>query len=166
MNAPLKIFVLSTLALFLVACASAPSYSITDKGLGLAENRVPAKDVSRVTVGSVNFYSVTVFLYAEQTPQNYFSFTLDRANVREGYSSKDVYDFNRKKAIDANWNGRFYSESSHYPTYAHFNIKSLTQEEAVVEVSARLVHPETGEFIQLSQATTCAASATATPKSS
>ncbi|MFW8695638.1 hypothetical protein, partial [Mesorhizobium japonicum] len=67
-------------------------------------------------------------------------------------SSKDFADQDRHKVIDANWNGRFYSESRSYPTHAHFTIKSLTQDEAVVEVSARLVHPETGDFIHLPQA--------------
>lgn len=69
--------------------------------------------------------------------------------MREGYSNEDLRDSDRQRTIDAPWGGRFYSESRHYPTYARFAITSLTEQEAVVEVSARLVHPEIGEYILL-----------------
>lgn len=102
MDAILKCFAFLTFAVFLAACGSAPPTAFLAPNWGEGDVHVPAKDVSRVNVGSVNFYSVSVFLYADQTPQNYFSFTLDRRDVREGYSSRDVADLDRQKIIDAN----------------------------------------------------------------
>ncbi|MHC8398006.1 hypothetical protein ACYZTX_00525 [Pseudomonas sp. MDT1-17] len=155
MEALSKSLILTTLALLLGACSAnglnnAHSQLQTVDLLGPEHLRVQAQQVTKVNVGSVNVYSVSMFLYADETPQNYFSFTLDRADVKEGYSTQDVFEGDRKsKAIDANWNGRFYSESRRFSTHAHLTITSLTAQEAVVEVSARLVHPQTGDFIYL-----------------
>jgi hypothetical protein len=51
--------------------------------------------------------------------------------------------------VTAFWNERYYTDFSRFPTYTHFVIKSLTAQEGVIEVSARLIDLTTGNFIKL-----------------
>src|SRR5476651_1339984 len=95
-----KMFAISTLAFFLIACSVGDIKKLehlpeTDSDQRSGDIHVKANQVSLVNVGSANFYSVSVFLYAGATPENYFAFTLDRANVKSGYS---VADIDNKKA--------------------------------------------------------------------
>ncbi|MBB6155259.1 hypothetical protein HDC30_002482 [Pseudomonas sp. JAI115] len=147
MKAALRVLVCSPWFVWLTACVPlAERTALSPVG---DDVRVLSREVATVSVGSVNFYSVSVFLYTEQTPQNYFSLTLDRTDVREGFTTDGQQGSERRPAIEANWNGRFYYQSRGYPRDARLAITSLTDKEAALELAARLVHAETGALIDL-----------------
>jgi hypothetical protein len=117
--------------------------------MGPQDIRLKADQVTRLSTASVNFHAVSVTLESSQNPHNHVSFTVARENVKTGYSVDDNYDNDKKITVDAIWSERHYAESSNFPTYVHFVIKSLTEQEAVIEVSARLINLPSGDFINL-----------------
>jgi hypothetical protein len=151
----LKLFILSTLALLMVACGGGGDVKSTTLDLGSGSEpvdlRVTALPV--VKVNSAKFHSVSVFVYDGLTPENHFVFTLECINVKAGYSVDEFYNRDKKLTVHANWSGRHYVESTEFATHAHFTILSITEQEAVIEVSARLLDPQLGAFLKLPQAT-------------
>lgn len=149
MKNTIKITATLMLAFSLIACGGGNVKQAEYSYLGLGDVRVNPDQVPLVSAVSVNHYSVSVILYAGSTPQSYFSFTLGRENVKAGYSADNFYGSNKKLMANANWNGRYYFDSHRFPTYAHFEFKSLTEQEAIIEVSARLVDTASGDYIDL-----------------
>ncbi|CAI8981169.1 hypothetical protein [Pseudomonas zeae] len=122
---------------------------LVDTGMRPQDIRVRADQVSRVNATAVAGDAVVVTLYSRLDTQNAFSFSLPREQVKAGYRVDDYYDHDTTLTVTARWNGQHYLESTQFPTYAHFVVISLSPEEAVLEVSARLFKQETDTFINL-----------------
>ncbi|MHC8398010.1 hypothetical protein ACYZTX_00545 [Pseudomonas sp. MDT1-17] len=143
----------SMLAVLLTSCTSntphvQPQVQV-DTGMEVRDIRIRADQVTLVRTASVGDEAISVILYSHLDPQNTFSFIWDRVHTKAGYSVDDYKDQDKRFTALADWNGRHYSESTQFPTYAHFVIKSLTEQETLIEVSARLVEPDSGDFINL-----------------
>ncbi|MHC8346709.1 hypothetical protein [Pseudomonas sp. RT6P73] len=143
----------SMLVLLLAGCAQEapqlrPQVQL-DTGMGVRDIRIRADQVTLIRTASVSVEVVSVILYSNLDAQNVFSFTWDRAHMKAGYSVDDYKDQDKTLTLLADWNGRHYSESTQFPTYGHFVIKSLTDNEALIEVSGRLVEPDSGDFLNL-----------------
>ena len=157
MQTATRLITISTLAFSLIACGAGGDVKDADRYLeatnGLGPGDIRVKAVPLVKVNSANFDSVSVFLYDGPTPDNHFAFTLERVNVKAGYSVNESYNRDKELTVHANWNGRHYTESTKFATHARFTITSITEQEAVIEVSARLHEPDFGSFLNLPQTT-------------
>lgn len=80
---------------------------------------------------------------------NYFSITLDRSSVKAGSALKEIRGTLRDFTMSAEWEGTWYDESVIHPTYANFEICSISDKEAILQVSAKLVSVESNRFLTL-----------------
>ncbi|MHC8346617.1 hypothetical protein [Pseudomonas sp. RT6P73] len=153
MTTTMKLIVMGLIAFLLIACTRnepvADHLVNTTTSPELSDIHVRA--VPLVKVGAISPLSVTLFFYTRTAPQNYFAITVDRLSLSPGYSAHEFYDQNKAQTVSANWNGRCYVESVKLPTQTFFAVRTLSEQEAVIEVLARLVHPESGDFIHLPQ---------------
>ncbi|CAI8808349.1 hypothetical protein [Pseudomonas zeae] len=157
MQTAFKMIILGTLTLWLGACGV--GYGVKDPdshleaGNGLGPGDIRVKALPLVKVQSTRFDSVTVFVYDADNADNHFAFTLERVNVKPGYSVDESYNNDKKLVVSAQWNGRRYAESTRLATHAHFTIEAITDHLALIQLSARLVDPLSGSFINLPQRT-------------
>jgi hypothetical protein len=111
--------------------------------------RVHADNVILVS-GNVNEKGKSVVrLLIGPNDLNYFSITLDRARIKKGHALKKIrgslYDF----TMSAEWKGIGYDESVVHPTYVNFETYSISDKEAILKVSAKLVSVASGKFLTL-----------------
>ncbi|MBB6158520.1 hypothetical protein HDC30_005778 [Pseudomonas sp. JAI115] len=148
-----KWITLATLALFVGGCGvwdevnDVHPYLQAGHGLGAGDIRVKALPLAKVD--STGIDAVTVFVYDDQRPENHFSFTLERVNVRPGYSVEEFYNADKKLLVSAEWDGRGYVESTKMTTHVQFAIEEISEEHALIRLSARLVNPSFGSFLNL-----------------
>lgn len=142
-----KLIAVTFLSLFLVACGNSdkPQAKSTAKAAGLTINKAIHVSDGDSTLNN----QPAVTLYAGATDENYFEVTLYRSNVKAGYSATSSSASNPELSVSATWDGANYVQSSKHATEAALKITSITPTEAVAELSAKLVNPSSGKFLEL-----------------
>lgn len=84
--------------------------------------------------------------------ENYFDLTLYRSNVKSGYAASSKSKNNSAISIEATWSGKNFVQSSKHSTMVSVQVVSIDTANKVanLKVSAVLVNPQTGNFLQLS----------------
>ncbi|MHC8403396.1 hypothetical protein ACYZTX_29190 [Pseudomonas sp. MDT1-17] len=140
MDSGKKLLVSALFALLLPACGS------ENKSQAVS---VTSEQVSLVSGGFMNGDEPGVSIYIGPDEFNFFEITLDRINVKSGYAVKDMGNSVANFSVAANWGGEHYVQSSHHATYTTFQIRSLSPDEAVIELSAKLLSMSSGKFLVL-----------------
>ncbi|MHC8346692.1 hypothetical protein [Pseudomonas sp. RT6P73] len=136
---------MTILSIFLQACGSAGPMS--------QDIRVTSEQVRLIGSGWINGDEPGVSLFIGPDDVNFFDVTLERANVKQGYSVDDRRNSVANFSIRANWEGEHYIQSAYRSTYTRFVIRSLTATEAVIELSAKLLSMSSGKFLTLAPST-------------
>lgn len=140
-----KALTLTCLVYLLMACNDPPLQGLEPrKSVGASHQQV------KRVAGEYNAEGQpTVFLLLGAGRQNLLDVYLLRANIREGYTVQSL-SFNRPEIeLRAQWKGGRFIQSTEHSTEVNLTIRTLTPDEAVIEVSATLVNPVTGGYLTL-----------------
>ena len=142
-----KFIAVTFLSFFLVACGEDTAGTNTQKQTEAKKsvNKVLSVTDFEYTLNDRPAVSVTV----GADDHNYFGITFYRENVRAGYSVAESGHDLQEISMDGTWDKVLYVQSSKHPTRLNFSIVSITPEEAVIEVSAKLVNPSPERYFDL-----------------
>lgn len=138
-----KLIAIPLLSLFLAACGGDESPKQTSAAAGPKVDKVLL--VSETTLNDQPALSLAL----GGTGENYFDVTLYRSNTHAGYVGSSTSASNPSLNATANWDGKYYVQSSKHPTEVLLKFTSVTPSEAVIEFSAKLVNPSSGELLDL-----------------
>lgn len=117
----------------------------------------PEAAINTSSIFSVSDYEYTmndkpaVSISFGETQSNYCSATIYRASVSSGYKVSSQQKSSSDIAVECNWSGKYYVQSSKHQTLATFELLSIDPQTKTAEatVSVKLVEPSSGEYFKL-----------------
>ena len=140
-----KVLAIISLAYWLMACND-PNRKVLEPWRSVAAS---FHQVKAVADGYNAAGQPTVFILLGSDSGNLLDLYLLRSNITEGYAVQSLRFDHPEIELRAQWNGKRFMQSTEHPTVVNLTIRSITPNDAVIEVSATLVDRVTGQYLTL-----------------